>query len=317
MVPVSDRQRQIALGQGYSGQNGPLKLIENVADFADPANNGTYLLTPEGAGIAKARERNRNPGATNWQEIVRDIRDDRWTYNEHDIPAMFDKDGLYRNGGHRAQAVLKSGLSIVLDVAFGVPANIIALTDTNKSRSLKDRFFFSGNKKTDDIVASIVRCYFQVHKHKRTRQIRIEEAEAWVDAHRESLEFISRRFLTSKKDGANRIPVAMAMMESYETHPAKAEAFIDSLFNNALNGPVQQATKLRLELAKKKGHGGTKIDMAVYLGTKEAFDAYLSGRTIRSIRSLRLDGDELKGLTGDRAEGNRPGELPGQMRLCI
>lgn len=76
---------------------------------------------------------NRNPNKATIKKYAADMEAGRWAITSDLI--AFDPDGVLLNGQHRLMAVIKSGATVGMMVARGVPRESFAVTDRGRPRN--------------------------------------------------------------------------------------------------------------------------------------------------------------------------------------
>jgi hypothetical protein len=108
--------------------------------------------------------RNLRPGKVN--AYARDMAGDRWSFTG--APIVFDWNGVLRDGQHRLEAVVQSGVTIQFLVITGVDPEVQDVMDTNLARTAGDALGHHGYKNTNQLAATlnVLYCYESgLYKH--------------------------------------------------------------------------------------------------------------------------------------------------------
>jgi hypothetical protein len=113
------------------------------------------LLTPK---LAKELLKNQTPlqrpiNQTKLKQLVRAIKEGRWVFNGQTI--SIDCYGRTQNGQHRCMAVVLSGISIAIAIAYGVDPESYQTIDTGAPRGLRDTFRIRGETYCTDLANAI------------------------------------------------------------------------------------------------------------------------------------------------------------------
>ena len=109
-----------------------------------------------------------NPGRVN--TYANDMKNGRWT--ESPEPICINQNGQLNNGQHRLQAVIVSGMPVVMSVAYDVPDE--AVLDRGLPRSLGDSLYMRGlidaELATKRVIALVTR-YLEIKYGRRASEI--------------------------------------------------------------------------------------------------------------------------------------------------
>lgn len=113
------------------------------------------LMTPQLAAeyLACNIDKNRKKSPTVIARYESDIRSGNWEQNGETI--KFDEDGNMVDGQHRLLAIINTGISVWVTVAWGIKRKAIKTIDRGKMRSVGDTFKMEG-KKNASLMAAIV-----------------------------------------------------------------------------------------------------------------------------------------------------------------
>lgn len=126
-----------------SMQNGfayPSPAPSNVAalfDWSTP-RRATVTVTPALAKewLSARNTNNRNKKPNYITTLSNAMKEGRWIYDG--TPIKFDRNGVLSDGQHRLAAIVLSGVSVVLDVVFGLDPAARLVHDTGVPRSTAD-----------------------------------------------------------------------------------------------------------------------------------------------------------------------------------
>lgn len=103
----------------------------------------TVLVTPEVAKEWLSRSKNRPLNRVHVRQIATEMREGRFDGMTGDC-FVFDTDGNFRNGQHRAQAVINTGMSFFFPVLRGASPDAFEKMDIGRRRSAGDTFALHG-----------------------------------------------------------------------------------------------------------------------------------------------------------------------------
>lgn len=85
---------------------------------------------------------NRPTSAQRVERYARDMANNAWLFTGH--PLVFDWNGHCRDGGHRIEAIIKSGCTIEFNVTFGVDPSAQRMMDKLRNRTIADDYKIAG-----------------------------------------------------------------------------------------------------------------------------------------------------------------------------
>lgn len=108
---------------------------------------------------------------------------DRFPLNGETI--KFDKDGKLLDGQHRLAAIVMSGVTKLIYVAYNVPRSAIITIDTGRNRSFSDQLRVAYEYHHSAQLSSLIRLIFEWNEtgwisHKTFRQIEPDEANDYI-----------------------------------------------------------------------------------------------------------------------------------------
>jgi len=94
-------------------------------------------VTPDAAReiLQKLSPVNRNISPLDVKRLLADIQSGKWNPDLPDNTLVFGNDGYLKNGQHRLEACIKSGLAIIIRVEIGHPPGIINKLDQGRTRN--------------------------------------------------------------------------------------------------------------------------------------------------------------------------------------
>lgn len=207
----------------------------------------------------------------------------------------FYEDGSMRNGQHRCRAVIESGMTVRMDVAYGVP-NESVICDNQKPRSLQNYCQLSGYSAalSTKAISTLVTTLF----YQRAGRMKIGEATKlkFIRDEAEYLEKAYHMFCAGSRRIANRAPVSAAIYCALRCGVSESviKRFIEVAESGFQQGEHESAAiVLRNKIMKLgRGYGG---------GRAIAEDIFST--TLKAIRDFELS----KPRTRDY---KRDGKLP-------
>jgi len=162
-VPTSEEQKRLSkASRRYVRTNTNTKV----------GRAETVLVTPELAEywLTMRREPNRTISDVEVDRIVDDIINGRWVDNGEAMkfigyPSEDDDNSEvdFFDGGHRAWAIIKSGVSLEMNVVFGLPQQAKDTVDMHRSRTARDVLEMNGVPNAH-IVAGMARLWLTYDK---------------------------------------------------------------------------------------------------------------------------------------------------------
>ena len=128
------------------------------AHFMAASRSGGALagidVTPEMAGVMLERNtKNRPCRRQTVAHYARQMSEGKWHYTR--VPVIFSIDGVLIDGQHRLRAIIESGATVKMDLAFGAPADSFSFIDVGKGRSASDIFSIHGVKNSSLMAAAV------------------------------------------------------------------------------------------------------------------------------------------------------------------
>lgn len=241
----------------------------------------------EAAELLKRNTKNRKISQSKVERLAREMDSGEWYANSDGVG--IDTQGVLTNGQHTLLGVVKSGKTIPLLVVTGLLPMAREKADRNRTRSLFDNLFLSGECDSRRKV--------EVAKFLSSAQLS-GKAQADVDVksalqvHREAIDATAPLFRCNSK-GLTQAGVRAAIVLAYEIHGKKALEFCEKLLSDLHDRADEPAFRLRKVLlgdstSRPAGKGGGQQSWA-FKKTVAAFNAFVKGERI-----LRLyDEDEI------------------------
>lgn len=108
---------------------------------------GTYTVDPRSAArILSAHNKiNRTVSSASVESIADDMKNGQWVGHSGQF-IKFSDDGSLLDGQHRLHAIVKAGMSVPMEFAFGIPEKARIVTDTGRPRTFGDNIAMGGTK---------------------------------------------------------------------------------------------------------------------------------------------------------------------------
>lgn len=163
--------------------------FSDFSDFRNPSQvskaTGTkfFLLTPQDASTwLDMNVKNRSLAKKNWIRYAAEMKAGRWVLNGETI--KFSNTGALIDGQHRLVACQNSGVTVPVEVRFGLADEMFHVIDGGKSRNWSDTLTLEGVKDSNK-VASVITKVVGLLRETKTRKISHE----YVPARTEMLKF--------------------------------------------------------------------------------------------------------------------------------
>lgn len=183
-------------------------------------------ITPEIAQflLDHHNKHNRPVKATRIDQYAMELKLGLWKYNGERI--LFDSDGQLLSGQHRLLAIVKSGVSMKVDIKFGLDPGVRDTIDTGAVRSTTDvRRLMTGNPDQAFIVKAL-NGVKKILNHRRTGTSAVL-AEKLESDYSRGLKVATG--LVKGRGGLGRGPSAGAIVLAAEAAPMKVKAFLEEV----------------------------------------------------------------------------------------
>lgn len=179
-------------------------------------------LTPELASQwwDRRNKRNRSLTQAHYEMLTRAMVAGQWRYTGD--PIRFDTRGTMIDGHHRVMAVMRSGVSIVVDVIENLPDGIVDLIDTNVLVRTKAQSLAMDGVKNAHAVTSWCRVINQITT-RRMGAMEGYEVRAIMQRNSAGIQWASDHMVCG--DTWCRSPFVGAMVWAYPTDPDAVRAF--------------------------------------------------------------------------------------------
>ena len=219
----------------------------------------TELVTPDIA--VKMLEQNKNNRKINRGQVdllVRTMKAGGWKLTHQGI-AVYE-DGTIADGQHRLLAIVESGVTCRLSVAYDLNKNqdVMLAMDSGRQRTVADSISLSGDKITS-IMVTIAKGLEFGYTTGATGKITHQETAALCVKYSESLS-LSGAILSAKQKGVSIAPVKVAILEAITD--GVSEEIAKEFYHTLITGEYDQAIyrnaiKLRNRLMCENHNGGS------------------------------------------------------------
>jgi len=212
------------------------------------------------------------------EEYARAMSEGRWLLTSQGI--SFSKDGLLDNGQHRLEAIIMSGITVPMTVAFGQTEEAFAVLDSGSRRRASDALRAVGFA-NEHIVAGIIARVINISNGKAGRSIRPTHDEI-VDAASND-KFISDAARTGHRlgRGLRTTDVGIGLGAYYIlAADRRPEEFFNRISNGVISGSRDPVKFLRESamLGEFKGDAGIYQAAAQMINAWNLTQAGKSGR---------------------------------------
>jgi len=257
----------------------------------------TIDLTPEVAKLLlHGNDDNRRVNPNTLATYVADMKYGRWSLNGESLKVSTD--GLLNDGQHRCWAVAESGVTVRTLITFGVARDSRMTLDQGKSRSTADYLSMEAGVKYAAAVTAAARVLlvrrlgYSTDLGSKAGVTRLAiRAEYW--ANQKALDaaayFVCCRHSGLRVLGGNAVAIAGLVLARKES--ANADDFISKFIrgNDLPEGDPILTLRTRFANTTRLPQV-TKLSMLM-----RAFDAWMEGRTMRSIPAKTRKAPKQKG----------------------
>lgn len=236
-------------------------------------------------------KRQRNIRESKVEEYCELMRSGKWVPRNGDT-MRFDWNGEFRDGQHRAWAVVYSGVPIIVDVAHNLDPESIRTIDCGSARSYGDTIVMEGKElgtnikhaRTIGSALKIVEAYFAGNIYDSQRNVsnnRIWELYNKYESISHVAEYISSKKLLISNTNA----VALLFIFSHnKATKEKAYEFFDKFASGVNLGARNPIMVLRNKFIKfKTEQKGSMSKHFVFSCMIKAWEAYRTGKQIQRI----------------------------------
>jgi hypothetical protein len=250
------------------------------------------MVTPHIAEVLlEANTHNRHLSEATVDKYAYEMRHDEWLLSASGIG--FDRNGVLCDGQHRLSAIVKSGATVPMLIAYGLAPASQEKVDRQKKRSLFDVFSIAGyasKKKEVQIATTLVLWKFRKDLYIKSSCISDSEVKMCLECHKESINEILKQPGCNEK-GFGRIGYLSVVVLYYEMFPEKAMSFFRSVYTGAMLSIDHPAMRLRRYLIGDGGYiktsvalGGCSLQLSDIKKTLFAINAYHEGRKITALK---------------------------------
>ena len=251
------------------------------------------LLTPEKA-VKWLETVKHNREVRQWRvnQYAQQMKEKQWR-KETGETMKFDSNGEFRDGQHRAWAVVESGVSIIVDVTYNVDPDVVRIIDTGERRTGADTLNMESKNEGREklphskIIATalnVVYAWFETKDVYKKTSLNNEKMWQYFGQHREierSAEFVSRK---GKLASAALCAALHYILSRNQSKKAEVDAFFDTFISGENLSKGSPVLALRARLINQRNEGkascGREFTLACIL---IAWRAYVKGRTLQFI----------------------------------
>lgn len=210
--------------------------------------------------------------------LANDMRAGRWT--ESPQPIAFDAEGNLIDGQHRLEAVQRSGVPVLLSVAYDVPRE--SVIDRTLERRLGDALYMRGiisQEMAQSAVISTVNSYFSCIDGRDYFTISDAEKAEFINAHTEDIQKTidvtgrSTTYTYSKRASV-RAAILGAIIQGVD--PAKLKDFCEVLNTGFMQNLGQSAAVVLRNYIMTHPAAGRASNTAATLVTEMAIHDFIS-----------------------------------------
>lgn len=246
---------------------------------------------------------------THIARLAEKMKEGLWAANGEVI--KIDKYGMVVDGQHRLLAIIRSGVTVELDICYGLESDAVYTMDEGAPRQLRDKISREfPDLKAKKIHREVAEIYTKVIDYDATdaegykawgRRNRgawnYPEVFAWIRANQSTLESIIARCKTEEGKGFMRPLSAMGALYFVckRVDSKKADAFFETMIEATSypKGKEDPAYWCRKEIealhARRNKEKGSDLARWPYMTVVcKAFNAWLRGERIHSASELRV-----------------------------
>jgi hypothetical protein len=211
-----------------------------------------------------------------------DMRAGNWRMTPTTI--CFDRDGKLGNGQHTLNAIVSSGQSQRLLIAYNVPRESIAMMDVGLNRTFQDIAHFVG-KDLDSpcaAIAKIMKYGYPANGSKSS--LSFETVYGVYEHHKNAIDFAIATTNNVKVTGINAITRSVVAMAWYSQNHERLLEFMNCLKTGVINGKGDIAAAKLRDLFMKGGlsvGGSQRLEM--FQKTKSALEHFIDRKPVSKI----------------------------------
>lgn len=228
---------------------------------------------------------NRPLRETTVKRLARDMAKDNWKITGD--PIKFDTNGDLMDGQHRLSAILESGKTVEMSVAYDVPVEAMEALDTGVKRTLSDLLHWKGETNTNHLAAAIRLGYRWQHGQLFNYGNMMSHAEAldWYAHNPNIKEHFTTAARVSKKLKVP-LPVILAFMHRVMLiDPDEAQGFMEQIEygENVLSGDPAYALRNWLFNQATARHGHRPRSEHYLAMFVKAWNFFIKGESVKII----------------------------------
>lgn len=228
---------------------------------------------------------NRPLRETTVKRLARDMIKDNWKITGD--PIKFDTNGDLMDGQHRLSAILESGKTVEMSVAYDVPVEAMEALDTGVKRTLSDLLHWKGETNTNHLAAAIRLGYRWQHGQLFNYGNMMSHAEAldWYAHNPNIKEHFTTAARVSKKLKVP-LPVILAFMHRVMLiDPDEAQGFMEQIEygENVLSGDPAYALRNWLFNQATARHGHRPRSEHYLAMFVKAWNFFIKGESVKII----------------------------------
>lgn len=234
--------------------------------------------------ILEGNTMNRNLRPRVVENYARDMEEGRWSDAGDPIRINCDEN-LLLDGQHRLHAVIKSGKTIPMVIARGVPRISMLNIDTGTKRTFSDNLGILGYKNKNNLAAAIRWCVLYEDPERKPYRFAATNTEMmeWFTKH-PRIEDATNRVANSKSPqtrGIGTILIALA----FDASKPDFELFFHQLTKgeDIRDGDPVYALRRYVENTALMGAGYSKPPEIMHGITIKAWNAFIQGQSVRLL----------------------------------
>lgn len=242
----------------------------------------TESITPDMASSWLAKNNhNRNLSASLVAKYARSMLSGDWSLTHQGI-AFYD-DGSLADGQHRLNAIVISGVTVKMQVAYGVPRTSGADIDVHRARDASDAVRIG---QLSDWVAKDAIAITRIIAVNGDK-LNIREIVHVCESHRDDYQFVIGLFTTRKRFITSSPIMGAMVMASVAGAPRNALArFASCLMTGMIDG-AHESSAIRLReyciSAGGAAQGGRVLRIEMCLRAQRAIKAFVDGQSISKL----------------------------------
>lgn len=271
------------------------KELSDVA-FAEESHNTSawrtevVLVTPEMARDFLKMVRNRPVSEQHVRWFCGIIQ--RGEYRQTPNGISISHDGYVNGGQHRLHAIVRTGISLVMTINFGVPDDVAFLQDVGKAWSMSDQF------RLDPHITGILSVFFRITVGLGRRIGRLTESQLkpFRDTFLETIKKTSQISRKGASSAPSRAAAVLCMLDKNEKYARDGYANLVSKGHRQNLSVAQHAYAEWLD--EQKSFSGDTLTAGTFCRGLIAFDAQFSNRTRRTFGKYTDDNIEAMAEAG-------------------